>query len=342
MLLSIAGGIRVYNLTRKTHLPLASPPPPAPSRSLLPGRLHIFAQAFARRRRRRSLSEGVALSASTGREGGSEEFKSNWPGGAGQGKLSCSPPRDRGRGGVAVGRANGVFIDSLSPPRPPDAVEQSGGKWMRGGGGTQERKGHESPGSLSPQSPWRESSETVRAARTTRDRRQRQRAAFGWRDGTGVGDGGNSGGGYGGGGTELPPCPVCLDRLDPTVSGVPSARTRICRSRPRWCDGGGVERYEGWEKAVQEIGGAGDGVQAASESTAGDSGGRGPLREGGGRAEDFGGGCEETVQGRGQGGTALNLAMWKGSDCRVCRSLTVGVEGASDVVRACFGGNTAS
>lgn len=209
---------------------------------------------------------------------------------------------------------------------------------MREGGGTQERKGHESPGSLSPQSPWQASSETVWAPRTTRDRRQRERAAFGWRDGTGVGDGGSSGygGGYGGGGTELPPCPVCLDRLDPTVSGVPSARIRTCRSRLRWCGGGGVERYEGGEKGVQEIGGAGGGAQPASESTAGDSGGRGPLREGGGRAEDGGGGCEEAVQGRGQGGAALNLAMWKGSDCRVCRSLTVAVESASDGVRACF------
>lgn len=44
-----------------------------------------------------------------------------------------------------------------------------------------------------------------------------------------------------------------------------------------------------------------------------------------------GGWGEEGVRRR--GGPALNVVMWKGSNCRVCRSLNVAMEGAPDVVR---------
>lgn len=67
------------------------------------------------------------------------------------------------------------------------------------------------------------------------------------------GAGGGGGGGWASGrgrGTELPPCPVCLDRLDPAISGVPSARRRNERGAGGVAaveaGGGGHRGFDGW------------------------------------------------------------------------------------------------
>ncbi|CAM9874380.1 unnamed protein product [Ectocarpus sp. 6 AP-2014] len=204
------------------------------------------------------------------------------------------------------------------------------------------------------------------------------------RDGRGGGSGGR------GSRTELPPCPVCIDRLDPAVSGIPLARSGSKSSssgggeggsggggvtgailgscRHRECNSGGGKAREASAASAAAAAAAGSSpgpkcgvsdddsaghdpgcekkeASRTVQALGGDKhGGRGPRWEGE-RARQGGGsgatpidalrpGEGEGLRGEGRegagggGGPALNVTMWKGSNCRVCRSLNVALNGA--------------
>lgn len=215
--------------------------------------------------------------------------------------------------------------------------------------------------------------------------------------GGGSGGAGISGGGLGERqrGIELPPCPVCFDRLDPSVSGVPTFRRRVraggpaataaaagsgtartlgnglrdlgercrhraCRGKDNGNGGGGIAETSGVSTQTERgadnatARGATDGT--ALSRTAGEGMGSGSIdvemgaldvRGGeslnasmsgeGASAPWCGSGRDGRVgagggDGDGAGMALYNEFMWRGSNCRVCRSLNVALEGAPEVV----------
>eukprot|EP00903_Cladosiphon_okamuranus_P019223 g17677.t1 len=328
--------------------------------------------------------------------------------GRGAATADGEPARVAGRG---PGRS-----ESASPPRRgklTTAVEERKGRTGGGdgsstvgggggvGGGEEWRHNREEDGdrqgSLSPTPQWSgvggEMLMTLggggggggdgRAAR-------RYRGGLAWGEGAGAISGrggwrklgGDGGGGVGGGGmpTELPPCPVCFDRLDPAVIGVPSAKTRVddhvagealgdgalcshqicgfadgeappaaaaAAAAPSSEPKGGVDgEGPGGGTQGEWVGGdedkaGGPLLESKGGVKHGGLGGRGPRWEGEraserGRWSLEGGRRQRGDTGKGSGGgggggsPALNVVMWKGSNCRVCRSLNVALEGAQD------------
>lgn len=249
---------------------------------------------------------------------------------------------------TAGGRGCGLLGRSESAsPSPPWRVASAEERKGRGGGGGSSKWGHDEEGgdrldSVSPP-PWPGGGEIVMALsgggnETGGGRRRRRGLAWGQvpagaaaaAAAAGVGGGGGDGGCSSSRRTELPPCPVCFDRLDPAVSGVPSARTGESGFNTR---GGRLGRGVGGLLTVRS---GGSSKHERSE-------GRGPRWEGE-RAGEGGGSPVETSrrqqegeEGKGQGGDpALNMTIWKGSNCRVCRSLNVALEGAPDEVCMCL------
>ncbi|CAN0035496.1 unnamed protein product [Ectocarpus sp. 12 AP-2014] len=203
-------------------------------------------------------------------------------------------------------------------------------------------------------------------------------------------DGGGGGVGGRGSRTELPPCPVCIDRLDPAVSGIPFARSGSKSSssdggeggsggggitgailgscRHRDCNSRGGKAGEASTEAAATAAAAGSAPRPKSGVSDDDSAGHDPVcekkeasptgqalggdkhgdrgpgwegertRQGGGSGatpiDALRPGGEERLRGKGRegagggGGPALNVTMWKGSNCRVCRSLNVALNGA--------------
>lgn len=293
--------------------------------------------------------------------------------------------------------------------RETEAEERKG----RGGGIKWRRDGAsgETFDSLSPP-PGLQGSEIVMALSGGDGGGRRHRAGLARGEGTGLAVGGGhshflSGGGDAGFSRqiELPPCPVCFDRLDPAVAGIPVARAHAgtrgsgngdtgvagaipgsaARCNHRGCNFEG-ETVAGDRKPESQVGktassaprskGGGDegggcgcgsdtepfgrdtrctahGENIAGRGKHADRGGslssgagavsedaeesRGPrwegesAREGGNRQNDESG---ARGHGRRSGGSApaLNTVIWKGSTCRVCRSLNVALEGAPDEV----------
>lgn len=223
-------------------------------------------------------------------------------------------------------------------------------------GGAQEQKGCNRPCPLSPSMPqtsWRDNQTYGTLGEGSRRFQQV------WEHGTKAGCGSSVYGGSNGrgGAAELPPCPVCFDRLDPAVSGVPSARVSAAargmlghgaHCNHKKCSGRNDETTTGQKplggfngEFIRETGDQSEDQAGREEGTAMSFQGaekKGPQwgQDGEEEARHKEGGISISgLQGGGGGGgrRALNVVMWKGSDCRVCRSLNVALEGAQDVVR---------
>lgn len=331
-------------------------------------------------------------------QSGSEEFKSNWPDDStsNQGILSHSPPAERllsretdDGGTVRKGTDRWrTHVENIPPgsdcsdsaasrttpvasPKWPESAkeaEDSGGSDARkvrqrdgGRGGAQERKGREASGSYPPPPPplipWNPSGKDL-------DVRSVARSSSSSRRFRGPGAEGEAGGGGGryfwdrGAGTELPPCPVCFDRLDPTVSGVPPPTARVEGRAVQGLVGGSPNcNHRECDSVRQDPVGARKAPAASGPSTGasettdpaprerntwalavgvskgGLTGKRGP-RWGGERQEDE----AEVFDGAGKR-RALNVTTWRGSDCRVCQSLNAAMKGTADVVRGMVAGD---
>ena len=353
---------------------------------------------------------GARLSCSPPRDHERDRF----PGGA-------HSRRGRGAAGGTDGAGRGSGRSESASPSPPvrvtvtTAVEERKGRSGGGGGdggdgdtsgsgGEKWRHNGEDGGerrrdSLSPTPPWGGAAggEMLLALGGGGDERaRRHRGGLAWGHGPGappargrrrkVGSGGVGGGGSMP--TELPPCPVCFDRLDSAVTGVPSARTRVgghgageadlgdgALCNHRMCGSAAGETAGEAQTAVAaaaaaaaaaasssepkgEVGAEASGCGTQSEWIGGgedkaggpSSESKGVLKPGGleGRGPRWEGerdrwSAEEgrrqgeesgREKGGGSGGRspALNAIMWKGSNCRVCRSLNVALEGAQDEV----------
>eukprot|EP00752_Nemacystus_decipiens_P008279 g7402.t1 len=345
-------------------------------------------------------------------------------------RFAGAPKSRRGRGAAgadggparAAAAARGSRRSESASPSPPvrvttTAVEERKGRSGSGGGDGEMWRdggdGEEGEGmrndSLSPTPPWDEAGGEIllplgggggRPAR-------RQRGGLAWGDGAGARSGrgrrlklGSPATAVGGMPTELPPCPVCFDRLDPTVIRVPFARTcteEYSVAGQTLRDGERCNHRRCGSAAAAGASASGEAVAAATPTPAGaapnseskggvdigvegtgpagceaqmdsDRGGNaeekagGPLSNGKGAVKQDGAGgrgprwegerggvgggesanCGRTQgndSGRGNGGgcggggggtPALNVVMWKGSNCRVCRSLNVALEGAQD------------
>lgn len=296
---------------------------------------------------------------------GAEEFKSSLPGVGSQVGQSCSPPRDRALRRDGIEHSNDFvtpYSREITPQRQAagatTAPKVSSG-FGTGGCGARERKGQDEASSGSSTSP---PPTTLRSSLALRNRGitglgtrggnglRRPRAALAWDRGRAIGDGIVLG-------SELPSCPVCLDRLDPAVSGVPSAQALrrlsfdISSGPPSRCYYG---RCFGNDGDNRPISAEGMHVRAGQDSPARPAKGEDDTvrmnRVDSGDAENPARGRSEGVRPLSQRRveaavvasamnvhheareTPLNLTTWRGSTCRVCRSLDVALEGAPDVV----------
>lgn len=260
---------------------------------------------------------------------------------------SRTPPRERLRSNSDLqcsGDGMGAY-DGRKPASPPTTArafsmpekEGSGGVGLafprQRRGGTQEKKGCERDAGVESLSPppctWHSSSPSSGSSKGFGRRRPRV-SLTSWekQEVSLVGESGE-GADLSNGGSVLPPCPVCFDRLDPSVVGVPVARVRsqVSRACVRHLDC--VVKPNGYANIVGDETDA-DGKRKDKE--------RGVSSKEGFVVENVGNGgrgwekhCGGALEGRGR--PALNLVMWKGSECRVCHSLNVALEGAQDTVR---------
>ena len=251
----------------------------------------------------------------TAHQPGCEESKLNYPrdradNSSSSGSHTGQSPRSSSD---LIGIGDGTDAYTVSPPPPLRTAVPVRALSERGVGdtvsfplrrlihaGAQERKGFEgAPGSSPspPPAPWCASSPTPGISIGYRRRRPGVVLA--------LEKGGVRGEREGTEGSVLPPCPVCFDRLDPSVVGLPVAARAWSHDRPPPVEG--VRCNHRSEEKAEVLPGKGPGGQEEKWR------------------------LEGVVKGRER--TALNVVMWKGSDCRVCRSLNVSAEGAQDVVR---------
>lgn len=320
-------------------------------------------QVLVDSRHRRSLSEGATLlsgPATTAHQLGCEECKLTCPsegedsnggsscGSGSQGQcLSHTPPRERLRSNSDLqcsGDGMGAY-DGRKPASPPITVRALSMPGKEGSGvvglafprqkrgGTQEKKGCEGEAggeSLSPPPcTWHSSSPSSGISKGFGRRRPRVSLASWEKQEVSLGSGSVGGAGLSDGGSVLPPCPVCFDRLDPSVVGVPVARVRSQVARARFSHLDYVVKPNGYANIA--------GNETDADGKRKDKDGGVPSKEGC-LAEDAGKGgrgWKKHIGGalEGRGRPALNLVMWKGSECRVCHSLNVALEGAQDTVR---------
>lgn len=200
-------------------------------------------------------------------------------------------------------------------------------------GGTQEKKGREKDAGVESLSPppctWHLSSPSSGSSKGSGRRRPRV-SLTSWEKQeislVGESEGGTD---LSDRGSVLPPCPVCFDRLDPSVVGVPVARVRSqvsrgcfshldCIVKSNGCANIAEDEMDADGKRKDKEGGISSKEEFVVENEG--KGGRGWGKNSGGALE-------------GRGRPALNLVMWKGSECRVCHSLNVALEGCQDTVR---------